>query len=125
MPKEFIQVVTTTAEKESADKIALQVLQRRHGACVQISGPIESSYWWNGRIETAREYTLTIKTLRERFAQVEQTILEFHPYDSPEILATPVVEVTAEYAAWLVEQLQPPKKLATAKDAAKEPANDE
>lgn len=116
MPHEFIQVVTTTADKEAADKIALQVLQRRHGACVQINGPIESSYWWNGRIETAREYTCTIKTLRDRFPQVEKTILEFHPYDSPEILATPVVAVTAEYAAWLVEQLQPPKKVVPAKD---------
>lgn len=108
MPAEIIQVVTTTADKESADKIALQVLQRRHGACVQISGPIESSYWWNGRIETAREYTLTIKTLKEKFPQVEQTIIEFHPYDQPEILATPVVAIAADYAAWLQEQLKAP-----------------
>jgi periplasmic divalent cation tolerance protein len=115
MPKEFIQVVTTTADKEAADKIATHILNRRHGACVQINGPIESSYWWNGRIETAREYTVAIKTLREKFPQVEKTILEFHPYDQPEILATPVVEIAADYAAWLVEQLQPPKKV-VAKD---------
>lgn len=108
MAGEIIQVVTTTADKESADKIALQVLQRRHGACVQISGPIESSYWWNGRIETAREFTCTIKTLKEKFPQVEKTILEFHPYDQPEILATPVVAIAADYAAWLHEQLKPP-----------------
>ena len=116
MTVESIQVVTTTAERKDADALAKAVLDKRLGACVQISGPIESSYWWNGRIETAREYTCTIKTLRDRFPQVEKTILEFHPYDSPEILATPVVAVTAEYAAWLVEQLQPPKKLAPAKD---------
>ena len=41
MAGEIIQVVTTTADKESAEKIALNVLQRRHGACVQIGGPIE------------------------------------------------------------------------------------
>src|ERR1043165_4370161 len=94
MPKEFIQIITTTADRDSADKIATNILNRRHGACVQISGPIESSYWWNGRLETAREYTCTIKTLRDKFAQVEKTILEFHPYDQPEILATPVVAIT-------------------------------
>jgi periplasmic divalent cation tolerance protein len=109
MAGEIIQVVTTTADKESAEKIALQVLQRRHGACVQISGPIESSYWWNGRIETAREYTLTIKTLQEKFAQIEKTIAEIHPYDQPEILATPVVAIAADYASWLHEQLKPPQ----------------
>ncbi len=110
MPAEIIQVVTTTADKESADKIAAQILHRRHGACVQISGPVESSYWWNGRIETAREYICTIKTLREKFSLVEKTILEFHPYDQPEILATPVVAITADYAAWLIEQLKPVTK---------------
>jgi periplasmic divalent cation tolerance protein len=113
---EIIQVVTTTAEKESADKIGMKLLERRLAACVQISGPVESSYWWNGRIETAREYMCTIKTLRDRFAAVEKTILELHPYDQPEILATAVVEVTAEYRAWLLEQLRQPKKVAPAKE---------
>src|SRR5688572_32403488 len=72
MPADIIQVVTTTAEKESAEKIGTKLLERRLAACVQISGPVESSYWWNGRIETAREYLCTIKTLRDRFAAVEK-----------------------------------------------------
>lgn len=118
MPGEIIQVVTTTAEKDSAEKIGTQILNRRLGACVQISGPVESSYWWNGRIETAREYLCTIKTTKEKFAQVEKTILELHSYDKPEILATPVVEITAEYKAWLLEQLKPVKKVAPVKDEA-------
>ncbi|WP_425617243.1 divalent-cation tolerance protein CutA [Anatilimnocola sp. NA78] len=116
MPGEIIQVVTTTAEKDSAEKIGAAILNRRLGACVQISGPVESSYWWNGRIETAREYLCTIKTVKEKFAQVERTIMELHSYDKPEIMATPVVEISAEYKAWLMEQLKPVKKVAAAKD---------
>jgi periplasmic divalent cation tolerance protein len=118
MAVEVIQVVTTTADKESAEKISTQILNRRLGACVQISGPVESSYWWNGRIETAREYLCTIKTLKEKFSSLEKLILEHHPYDKPEILATPVVEITAEYKAWLLEQLKPAKKVAPVKDDA-------
>ncbi|QDU31432.1 Divalent-cation tolerance protein CutA [Anatilimnocola aggregata] len=116
MPGEIIQIVTTTSEKESAEKIGAQILNRRLGACVQISGPVESSYWWNGRIETAREYLCTIKTVKEKFAQVERTILETHPYDKPEILATAVVEISTDYKAWLMEQLKPVKKAAPVKE---------
>lgn len=112
MPADLIQVVTTTAEKDSAEKIGTRLLEKRLAACIQISGPVESSYWWNGRIETAREYLCTIKTLRDRFAAVEKVILDLHPYDQPEILATPVIEVTADYRAWLLEQLRQPKKAA-------------
>jgi periplasmic divalent cation tolerance protein len=116
MPADIIQVVTTTAEKESAEKIGMKLLERRLAACVQISGPVESSYWWNGRIETAREYLCTIKTLRDRFAAVEKIIIELHPYDQPEIMATAVVDVSADYRSWLLEQLRQPKKVAPLKE---------
>jgi len=112
MPADLIQIVTTTADKESAEKIGTKLLEKRLAACVQISGPVDSSYWWNGRIETAREYLCTVKTLRDRFAAVEKIILDLHPYDQPEILATSVVEVTAEYRVWLLEQLRQPRKVA-------------
>ena len=71
---------------------------------MQIGGPIDSSYWWNGRIETSREFLLTIKTRRDLFPRLEQAILKLHPYEQPEILALSAGEVTAGYLKWLVEQ---------------------
>jgi periplasmic divalent cation tolerance protein len=100
-----IQVVTTTAEKQDAETLAQAVLEKRLGACVQISGPIESRYWWNGRIETANEWTLTIKTRRDLFKPLEKLLLELHPYDQPEILATAAAEISAGYLKWLTEQV--------------------
>ena len=106
MSPEAIQVVTTTAERKDADALAKAVLQQRLAACVQVGGPIDSSYWWNGRLETASEWTLTIKTRRDLYPHLEKLLLAQHPYDQPEIIATPVVEISPGYLKWLAEQVQ-------------------
>ena len=86
------------------------VLDKRLGGCVQISGPIESRYWWNGRIEIATEWTVTIKTRRELYKPLEKLLLELHPYDQPEIIATAIDEVSAGYSKWLGEQVKDGEK---------------
>jgi periplasmic divalent cation tolerance protein len=105
MRSEAIQVATTTAEKQDAEALAQAVLERRLAACVQLSGPIESRYWWNNRLETAAEWMLIIKTRRDLYKPLEKLLLELHPYDQPEIIATPIVEVSAGYLKWLHEQV--------------------
>jgi periplasmic divalent cation tolerance protein len=107
---EAVQVVTTTTEKKDAEALAQAALDKRLAACVQISGPIESRYWWNGRIEMASEWAVTIKTRRDLYKQLEKLLLELHPYDQPEIVATVVAEVSAGYLKWLTEQVKEPGK---------------
>ena len=104
MQPDAIQVVTTTAERKDAERLAQAVLESRLGACVQIGGPIESRYWWNGRIEIASEWVLTIKTRSQLYLPLEKLLLELHPYEQPEILATEAVEVSAGYWKWMREQ---------------------
>ena len=106
MRVEAIQVATTTAEKKHAEALAQAVLDKRLGACVQISGPIESRYWWNGRIETASEWSVTIKTRRDLYKPLEKLLLELHPYDQPEIIAIAIDDVSAGYLKWLAEQVK-------------------
>jgi len=106
MRAEAIQVVTTTAEKKDAETLAQAVLDKRLAACVQIGGPIESRYWWNNRLETASEWTVTIKTRRDLYKPLEKLLLQLHPYDQPEIMATALVEVSAGYLKWLCEQVE-------------------
>jgi periplasmic divalent cation tolerance protein len=110
MPVEAIQVVTTAAEKKDAETLAQAVLESRLAGCVQISGPIESRYWWNGRIELAVEWAVTIKTRRDLYKPLEKLLLDLHPYDQPEILATSVAEVSAGYLKWLAEQVKEGKE---------------
>ena len=100
----FIQVVTTTAKKEEAERIADALLEQRLAACVQIVGPIISRYRWKGTIETAQEWLCIIKSREELFGDLERTISKNHPYEVPEILATPVVAGGEQYLSWLRDE---------------------
>ena len=102
---DFLQVTTTTAEKADAQRIAAALVSERLGACVQISGPIESVYRWQGAVENATEWLCTIKTSRANYPALAQRIGELHPYDVPEIMATPIVDGSDTYLAWLSAEL--------------------
>ncbi len=118
MLPELIEVITTTAERSDAQQIARELVEQRLAACTQISGPLESSYWWHDRIETVEEWQVTIKTSGDRYAAVETAIRAIHPYDQPEILALPIVAVSAVYRSWLLAQLALPLKTPSAEKSA-------
>lgn len=96
-----IQVLTTTARKQEAQQIAQTLVEERLAACVQILGPITSTYRWQDAIETSEEWLCLIKTRQELYAQVEAAICRVHPYEVPEILAIPVIAGSEDYLAWL------------------------
>ena len=81
--------------------MAVALVERRLAACVQVVGPVESRYRWEGRVETATEWLCVAKTTAERYDELEAAIGELHSYDVPEILAVPVVRGSAAYLRWL------------------------
>ncbi len=103
----FIQVATTTDNKDLAGRIAQALVQQRLAACVQVSGPIASTYRWQGDVETAQEWLCTVKSRRDLFPRIAAAIREVHTYDVPEIIATGLVEGDADYLQWLDEMLAP------------------
>jgi periplasmic divalent cation tolerance protein len=103
-----IQVITTTETKADAQAIARTVVEKRLAGCVQIIGPITSTYRWQGEIETAEEWMCVIKSRRDLYKALEEAIREVHPYDVPEILAVPVVAGSKSYLDWLDGELKQP-----------------
>lgn len=101
---EYIEVHTTIDSQEGAQKIANAIVSRRLAACVQVSGPITSTYWWEGKMEQAQEWVCTAKTRSELYSQLEQAIKEVHPYDVPEILAVDVVAGNTDYLKWVSQE---------------------
>ncbi|MBN1365398.1 MAG: divalent-cation tolerance protein CutA [Syntrophaceae bacterium] len=99
--KSYIHISTTTETREEAQKIAQYLLERKLAACVQLSGPITSIYRWKGRVETATEWLCLIKTREDLFEEVEATIKNLHSYETPEIIAVPIVKGSKEYLKWL------------------------
>jgi periplasmic divalent cation tolerance protein len=100
-----IQVITTTETKADAQAIARAVIEKRLAGCVQIIGPITSTYWWQGEIETAEEWMCVIKSRQDLYERLEAAIREVHPYDVPEILAVPVIAGSKSYLEWLEGEL--------------------
>jgi len=98
---EYVHVLSTTQKKEDAARIAKALVDRRLAGCVQVMGPLESTYRWRGKVERAREWLLLIKSTKKAYPRLEKAIKEMHPYETPEILALPVVKGSKEYLRWL------------------------
>ncbi|HEX2024124.1 MAG TPA: divalent-cation tolerance protein CutA [Acidimicrobiales bacterium] len=99
----WLQVQVTAASREEADGVASAVLGPRLAACVQVVGPVESRFWWEGRLDTATEWLCLIKTTDERLDAVVAAVGEAHSYDTPEIIAVPVVGGSEAYLRWVTE----------------------
>jgi periplasmic divalent cation tolerance protein len=97
-----IAVVTTVASREDARRLAHTLVERKLAACAQIS-EIESVYRWKGAVQQEPELRILFKTTDERYALVESTIRELHPYELPAIHAFAFEHVYAAYAAWVAE----------------------
>jgi periplasmic divalent cation tolerance protein len=102
--KEYIQVSTTTEKREDANRVARTLVEKRLAACVQVIGPIKSTYWWEGKIEEADEWLCLMKTRRDLYRQVEKTLKAIHPYEVPEIIAVPLAEGIEAYLRWIEEE---------------------
>jgi len=96
-----IIVFVTAASRREAQRIVQELLEKRLIACANIYGPVESQFWWQGKIDKANEFLVLLKSDRKLFAKLSKTIKESHSYDVPEILAVPVVEGFQPYLEWL------------------------
>ena len=100
-------VLVTCASTKEARKIATGVVEKGLAACVNIAtAPVESVYRWKGKIETAREFLLIVKTTASRLAQLEKEVKRLHSYDVPEIVVLELAAGSKEYLQWIEECLR-------------------
>lgn len=104
MSEAYVQVTTTTDSRQEAANLAKSAVQERLVACAQLIGPIASTYWWEDEIEAAEEWMVLFKTTVPRFEELAGLITDLHSYDTPEIIATPVVAGSADYLRWVSDQ---------------------
>jgi periplasmic divalent cation tolerance protein len=97
-------VFTTFPDPDSALKTARQIITNRLAACVNILPQITSVYEWENTVEIQQEHMLILKTSQHRFASLEQEIRRFHPYELPEIIATPISHGSKDYLDWIESQ---------------------
>jgi periplasmic divalent cation tolerance protein len=99
-------VLCTAGSEEEARKIARHLVEQRLAACVNIVPQIESTYRWQGKVESAREWLLLIKTTVERFPDVRDAVRELHSYEVPECISINVEDGSAAYLEWIKQSVQ-------------------
>ena len=106
-----IVVLVTCGSAKEARRIARAVVQQRMAACANIvATPVQSVYRWKGRVESAKEFLLIIKTTQARFAKLKAEVKRLHSYDVPEIIALPIAAGGIDYLNWISESVKVPRR---------------
>lgn len=105
----FMQVQTTTDSRAEAMDLARAAVQARLAACAQVTGPIASTYWWEGEIERAEEWLVMMKLPADRYADLAAMLAQRHSYDEPEIIATQIAVGSPGYLGWIRDETTQPE----------------
>ncbi len=105
--KEFAYIVIfiTTATAEEAQRIAQVLLKQRKAACVNIIPRVSSFFWWQGSIDSAQESLLVVKSSASLLSDIITLVKEIHSYDTPEIIALPIMGGNQDYLEWIEESV--------------------
>lgn len=101
MTREYIQVFTTVGKKQDAENMAELLVERKLAGCIQVVGPVLSTYWWEGKIVKDKEWLCIVKSKKVLYKKLEEAIKKIHPYELPEITVTPITAGSAGYLRWL------------------------
>jgi periplasmic divalent cation tolerance protein len=94
-------VITNCPDAALAERMARTLVEERLAACVNVLPAMRSLYRWQGQVDSAEEFPLLIKARRADYPALEARIRGLHPYDVPEVIATPIVSGLPEYLGWI------------------------
>ena len=101
-----IVLFIATANAEEARRIADVLLSERKAACVNIVPRVSSFFWWQGKVDSAQESLLIVKTKASVLNQIVSLVKEHHSYDVPEIIALPIIGGNRDYLEWLGKEVK-------------------
>jgi len=99
---ELILILTTMPDDSRADELAEALVGEKLAACVNVHGPMVSTYRWKGAVERETERQIVIKTTRTRLPALEARLKTLHPYELPEWIVLGA-EASAAYGQWVME----------------------
>jgi periplasmic divalent cation tolerance protein len=99
----FVAVLVTCPNRAVGESIGRILVEERLAACANLIPGLTSIYRWQGRVHRDREVLLVIKARRRQFRRLADRVASLHPYDTPQIVALPIVAGAERYLAWLAE----------------------
>ncbi len=106
MRKKCVIIYVTCASKKEAERIGKMLLGEKLIACANIAGGVRSLFWWKGRIDTAAEALMIMKTTEDNFGRVRKRVRELHSYEVPEIISAPIAAGDGDYLRWIKESVK-------------------
>jgi len=100
-PINLMVVLITAGSEEEAHKIAELLVNEKKAACVNIVPEVDSLFRWKGKIDSAHESLLLVKTRASLLSEIISLVKQIHSYEVPEIIALPIVGGSEEYLKWL------------------------
>jgi periplasmic divalent cation tolerance protein len=98
-------VLTTCGSEEEGKRIARNLVEKRLAACVNLIPQVNSIYRWQGKVESAGELLLLIKTTRENFPKVRDAVRGLHSYEVPECIMLAIEDGSATYLQWIEDSV--------------------
>jgi len=99
-------ILSATGSRDEAQEIARALVERKLAACVNIVGPIQSVYRWQGAVETSEEFLLVIKTTASAYERVRDLIRLLHSYELPECVQLSIEDGLPKYLEWIGESVE-------------------
>ena len=100
-----IVVLITAKDNVEAKMLSDKLLEKKLIACANIIDGVQSHFWWQGKMDQAKETLLVLKTKQSLFKEIVKTVKAHHSYDVPEVIALPMVEGNPDYLRWIDESV--------------------
>jgi periplasmic divalent cation tolerance protein len=101
MPNDFLLVLCTFSDVAEAKICAKALVKQNLAGCVNLITGVTSFYQWEGELKEDTECLLVIKTTQANYETAESFLKANHSYDTPEIIAVPIVKGSTDYLNWL------------------------
>lgn len=101
-----IVLLITTATAEEAQRISRVLLEQKKVACVNILPRVNSLFWWQGKLDSAEESLLIVKTKASQLSEIVPLVKELHSYDIPELIALPIIGGNQDYLEWIQKEVR-------------------
>lgn len=102
----YIIILVTAGNKKEAQSIAVSLINSKLAACVNIVDKVDSLFFWEAKIDRAKEYLLVIKSKKEKLPKIIKLVKSLHSYEVPEIIAIPIIAGSKSYLRWIDASLR-------------------